>query len=521
VVLNSQLMFDDEGEEKMNARKLKMLGVLLVVVSMLVPLVAQWGAPPAAYAEGPCTGSSAQCAVDAAKQYAGATISIVYESGLQAQDGYTIGPMWEEQTGIKVQVVEMAYADIYTNELQDALTGGGAYDVVTFSPMWLQDFVAAGAVELLNPYMDKYLNKADLADYLPVYATDGYGRLGDKWYGFPDDGDTFILYYRTDLFNDEANKAAFKEKYGYDLAAPKTWKQYDDIGNFFTDKMAPDVYGACVQRLEGQAYEWFFGPFSAAGGQYFDPETMKAFINSDIGVATLTDMAAQNKFMPPGVEKWGFMEVLSGWMDGKCAMAITWPPIGRWSAGYGATAKQLSWVPASKVVGKVGYAPMPGGRPTLAGGFSQGVSPYSKNKEAAYLFAQWMTSPEISLKRVMLPFTLRDPYRLSHFDSPDYRALWPEAGAYLDACKEAGITGQYDPGIPGARQYLEAVDNAVTAAYAGTDPKAALDTAAARWDEITNNLGVENQKQAYALWLNGCWNRQGPKVDCPEAQLGQ
>lgn len=459
--------------------------------------------------------SSAARAVEEAKQYAGTTLTIVYESGLQAQDGYTIGPLWEELTGIKVEVVEMAYADMYTNQLQDALTGGGAYDVVSFSPMWLQDFVAAGAVEPLNPYMEKYLNMADLDDYLPVYAADGYARLGDTWYGFPDDGDVFVLYYRKDLFEDETNQTEFKSEYGYDLSAPKTWEEFSAVGNFFTNKYAPELYGACIQRLEGQAYEWFFGPFSAYGGQFFEPETMKATINSDIGVKTLTEMVEQNKFMPPGVEKWGFVEVLSAWMDGKCAMAITWPPIGRWSEGYGATTKQLSWVPQTKVAGNVGYAPMPGGRPTLAGNFSQGVSPYSKNKEAAYLFAQWMCSPEISLQRVMIPYALRDPYRVSHYSAPAYRALWPAAGEYLDTLKEAAMMGQFDPGIPGGRQYLEAVDNAVTSAYAGTDPKEALDQAAARWDEITANLGVENQKAAYQQWLGGTWNKQGPTVEYP------
>ena len=77
------------------------------------------------------------------------------------------------------------------------------------------------------------------------------------------------------------------------------------------------------------------------------------------------------------------------------------------------------------------------------------------------------------------------------------------------------MMGQFDPGIPGARQYLEAVDNACTAAYAGTDPQEALDTAAARWDAITENLGVEAQKEAYATWLQGTWNKQGPTVDLP------
>jgi len=466
--------------------------------------------------EAPAVGfSSAVRAVEEAKKYAGTTLNVVWEAGLQAQDPLTMGPIWEELTGIKINVIELSYNDIYSNQLQDHLTGGGAYDVITFSPMWLIDFVNAGVVEPLNPYIDKYMNKPDLEDYLPPYGSEGYGRLGDTWYGLPDDGDVFLLYYRKDLFEDPENQAEFKDKYGYDLAAPKIWKEFDDIGNFFTDKYAPELYGAAMQRLEGQAYSWWYGPFSAYGGEFFDIDTMKSLINSDIGVRTLTEMVNQNKFMPPGVEKWGFMEILSAWMDGKLAMCITWPPIGRWGAGYGATAKQLEWVPASKVVGKVGYVPMPGGRPTQAGGFSEGVSADSKNKEAAYLYAQWICSPEISLQRVMLPFTLRDPYRISHFKSAAYRNLWPEADEYLDALEEGGMVIQFELGIPGAREYAEAIDNACTAAYAGTDPKAAMDEAARRWDEITERLGRDAQREAYLTWLKGPWNKPGPEVELP------
>jgi multiple sugar transport system substrate-binding protein len=456
--------------------------------------------------------NSADNAVAEAKQYAGTTLNVVWEAGLQAQDPLTMGPIWEQLTGIKINVIELSYNDIYSNQLQDHLTGGSSYDVVSFSPIWLIDYVNAGVVEPLTPYIDKYMNKADLQDYLPVYNSEGYGRIGDTYYGLPDDGDVFLLYYRKDLFTDPQNQEEFKAKYGYDLAAPKTWQEFDDIGNFITDKYAPDVYGGAIQRLEGQDYSWWFGPFSGYDGQFFDSETMEPLINSDIGVKTLTEMVNQNKWMPPGVEKWGFNEVLSAWHEGKLGMVISWPPIGRWSAGYGSATEQLSWVPKSQVAGKVGYAPPPG-RSTLAGGFSLGISPDSKNKEAAYLFIQWMTSPDISLQRTMLPYGMRDPYRLSHFSSPLYRALWADAPEYLDALEKAAMSGQFELGIPGAREYAEAIDNACTSAYAGTDPKTAMDTAAQRWADITQRLGVDQQKESYQTWLQGPWNRPGPTVE--------
>jgi multiple sugar transport system substrate-binding protein len=122
-----------------------------------------------------------------------------------------------------------------------------------------------------------------------------------------------------------------------------------------------------------------------------------------------------------------------------------------------------------------------------------------------------MNSPEISLQRVMLPFALRDPFRKSHFASPLYQSLWPGAADYLKALEESAMRGQFELGIPGAREYAEALDNALTAAYSGTDPQEALDQAAEKWNEITDRLDRESQTQQYQTWLQGEWNQTGPK----------
>ena len=79
----------------------------------------------------------------------------------------------------------------------------------------------------------------------------------------------------------------------------------------------------------------------------------------------------------------------------------------------------------------VGYAVIPGKNGEHAGSFVKCISADSKNTDLAYLFAQWQTSPSVSLQRVMLPYTLRDPYRLSHYRSKTYRGLWPSAKEYL------------------------------------------------------------------------------------------
>jgi multiple sugar transport system substrate-binding protein len=442
---------------------------------------------------------SAARAVAEAKQYAGTTLNVTWESGLQAQDPLLFsGPEWEKLTGIKINVVELPFTELYSSAVAEHLGGSGAYDVINYSPAWTGDLAEAGVIEPLDAYIDKYMDKKDLEDINPTYLP--FMSWKGQNYGLFDDGDVFVMYYRKDWFEDEKNMAEFKEKFNRDLAPPATWAEWDEVCQFFTEKYQPEMYGCAIQRAEGQAYSWFLDHFRVNGGKFFD-DNMKAAINSEAGVQTLTEMAASNKFMPPGVEKWGFVEVLSSWLDGKTGMIITWPPIGRWSEGYGTQTAQLSWVPKTQVAGKVGYAIPPGGHSELAGGFNLGVSTDSKNKEAAYLFVQWLNSPEVSAQRVKLPFALRDPYRISHYEDTLYQNLWPAAPEYLKVLQDGAEAGLSDLGIPGAREYEEAIDRAVTAAYAGTDPQEALDTAAEAFDAITERIGVDAQKAAYDEWV--------------------
>jgi multiple sugar transport system substrate-binding protein len=457
------------------------------------------GATAAARAVLQATGDSAEAAVAAAQAFSGSEITIVWEEALQAQDPTVFsGPMWEELTGIKVNVVGKPFGELFSSQVAEAIGGTGAYDVLTFPPAWTADFVAQEMLQDLGPFIDQYMNKADLEDYHPLYRD--LMNFGGSIYGIFDDGDVIILYYRKDLFEDPATMEAYQTQHGTPLAPPATWEEYDQIQAFFTERGGGDAYGGASQRAAGQVFGWFTEEFRNRGGRFFDETTMDATLDSEAGVTTLTRMVESNKTMPPGVETFGFGEVLTAWMTGQIAMiGGTWPPIGRWSEGT--TDEQLAWVPATTVAGKVGYSVMPMGHSLHNAGFSLGISTDSENAEAAYLFVQWLTSPTISLQRVMLPYALRDPYRLSHFASEEYRGRWATAPDYLDTLQAAADGALLDLIVPGAAEYNTAIDQAVTAAQAGTDPAEALAGANAAFDEITDRIGREAQTAAYAEYL--------------------
>ena len=440
-------------------------------------------------------------AVAAARQFRGTTLNVLYEAGLQPLDPKNFtGPMWEELTGIKINVIESPIDQLFTKIMAEHRGRTGAYDVLNVFPAQMPDLALAGALEPLDPFIDKYGYRGELADIAPVYRENQMTVEG-KVYGLPDDGDVLILYYRKDIFEDEATRSAFKAKHGYELAAPVTWQQFAEIGQFITDRMAPEVYGAAFIRQPGNAQFMFQERFRVEGGKFFDPETMKATVNSDIGVKVLTEMRADNKFMPPGVEQFGFVEVLSAFLAGNAAMIISWPPVGRWAAGYGRSKSEaLAWLPESKVAGKVGYALTPGGHPELAGGFSLCVATGSRQKEAAYLFSQWMNSKEISLQRVQLPYALRDPFRTTHYENKDYAELWPDAPAYLATLQEAANTGLLDLSLLQTDRYEEGIRQALSKLWGGQEPKAIADALAADWDQLTQRIGVDRQKSVYADW---------------------
>jgi multiple sugar transport system substrate-binding protein len=447
--------------------------------------------------------SAAERAVAEAKKYSGTTLTVEWQAGLQALDPLTYsGPLWERLTGIKIKVVEVPLTEVFSKIVLDYRSGTAAYDVVDVVPAWTPDLVQMGALEPLDRYVDAFGYREELRKIAPVFR-DNWMTFNGKIYALPDDGDVLVLYYRKDIFANADLKKAFRAKYGRELAPPQTWKQFEEVGGFLSEALKGEkVYGASMVCDPAFAQYLFQERFRNEGGRFFDPATMKATVNSPAGVRVMTEMRDENRFMPPGVETFKFPENLAVLLNGTAAMTVSWPPVGRWAAGYGAEEKALGFVPKSKVAGKIGYALPPGGHPQLAIGHSLAVSATSRNKEAAYLFMQWLNSEDMSLKRVQLPYTLRDPFRTAHYSSPEYLARWPDAKEYLALLKSASEVGLSDLSLVQTDKYEEALRQGFSRLWAGEDPKKILDDVAARWDEITQSVGMSRQKATYEAWAS-------------------
>ena len=203
--------------------------------------------------------SAAAKAIEAAKQFAGTTITVTAEAGLQALlDKQFTGPEFEQLTGVKVNVVELPNEEIYPKTILEHQAGTGAYDAVLISPAWLADLVANGAIVPLDPYIEKYGVKSEFDDINPAFKD--WMSYEGKIYGLVVDGDVLVTYYRTDLFADPDNQSRVQ---GQIRLRPCPAEELSAIRRYrlFSDRQVPaghvrrwgDQYGLHVSSSSASA----------------------------------------------------------------------------------------------------------------------------------------------------------------------------------------------------------------------------------------------------------------------------
>src|SRR5437588_67852 len=179
---------------------------------------------------------------------------------------------------------------------------------------WIPSLANGGVIQPIDEFVARYMNPADLDDYHPLYKFLPTYK-GKRW-GVFDDGDELCLYYRKDVIGDPKLQQAYKAKYGQALRVPQSWDEYSQVAQFITDQLAPNVYGTANFRKAGSPGNQFafVQEFRANGGVFFDPQTMKAQLNSPAGLKTFEQMIAQNKASVPGNND---LDAVAQWVAGR------------------------------------------------------------------------------------------------------------------------------------------------------------------------------------------------------------
>jgi multiple sugar transport system substrate-binding protein len=229
---------------------------------------------------------------------------------------------YEAETGIKVNVVQEPWGSFFDRVAAEWAAKGGGFDMVVGDSQWIGQAVTEGH------YMDlsEFLTSNGIDKTVTPATLQYYGQYNGKLYAYPTEGDANGWAYRKDLFENADNMAAFKEKYGYDLAVPSTWAQLRDIAEFFT---RPDegLYGVGIYtQVDYDAITMGFqNVFFSYGGDWKDADNnVLGVVNSDKAVAALEMYRELYNFAPPGSNNAFFAEMNDLFIQGKAAMIMNY-----------------------------------------------------------------------------------------------------------------------------------------------------------------------------------------------------
>ena len=292
---------------------------------------------------------------------------------------------FEEMTGITVGFEQIPEQQQRPKVAMEMASGHPSFDVVNVG-MHVQKRLVESAkwMEDLRPYIaDKTLTDPDfdLSDFSATamqVATGADGKLNV----LPLNQDLFILFWNKELF---AAKGLH--------APPKTLDEMMDMAKQLTDA-SKGVYGFVGRGIKNANVVLYDGILLDYDQETVTPDGKKLLTDTPKAIEAATwYQKIMRDYGPPGNVGFNWNECQTTFSQARAAM---------WWDGIGFSAPLLD-PKASKVVDKVGFAPVPAGpgghwTGTFIDGI--GIPATAKNKKAAWLFLQWIGGKQMMAEQL-------------------------------------------------------------------------------------------------------------------------
>jgi multiple sugar transport system substrate-binding protein len=373
---------------------------------------------------------------------------------------------FESLTGMKVKwetLPEIQARQKLVVEMTSA--SGGVDGFFTSLHVEKKRFWKAGWYEPLNRFIqDRTLTPADwdwddLAGGAKSIITQKDGSIS----ALPAFVDAVILFYRKDLY---AAKG---------LQPPKTHAEWEAQMKQLHNP--PGLYGTVFRGLKNANATMFSNTQFVFGADFLTKDG-KAALDTKETIAAL-DWYAGNlrRHGPPGVINFNWYECSASFMQGQAATYFD-------GINF---ANQFEDPAKSKIVGKVGYVVMPAGPSgsySSLYGTGMAVSSQSRNKEAAYLLAQWATNKQNAARELLagVGVARNSPWSNAEVKAkPKMPADWYQA--YQDSLK-IGRLGL--PEIVGVTEYRDIIGVAIQKAIEGAPSAQVLAEAQKEFQDMLN-----------------------------------
>ncbi|TNC82494.1 MAG: ABC transporter substrate-binding protein [Oleiphilus sp.] len=408
---------------------------------------------------------------NSSKPYSGMTIRVVseridthfYEANILAKAFYKL-------TGIHV-VHEITGEDDVIKKLQAQLaTGQNLYDgYINDSDLIGFHFRTNQAIQLdifmKNEGADVTLPTLDLEDFIGLEFTKGPdGHL----YQLPDQQFANLYWYRADWFERPDLRARFKKRYGYELGVPQNWAAYEDIAEFFSIHVkmidGQRVWGHMDYGKRDPSLGWRISDawLSLAGtgdkglpnGNPVDEWGIRVEDCKPVGASVARGGALDSpaaiyavekyadwleRYAPPDAKNMNFTEAGNWLVKGNIAQQIWW-----YTAFTAALTKPDTPIVDGSGKPKWRMAPSPKGAYWQngmklgyqdAGSWTFLKSTPPERMKAAWLYAQFLVSKTVSLKKSLVGLT---PIRHSDIESQTFTDKAPYLGGLVEFYRSRG-----------------------------------------------------------------------------------
>jgi multiple sugar transport system substrate-binding protein len=379
-----------------------------------------------------------QIAAPDARKYEGTTINLAVQKHSATDAIQALVGDFEAQTGITVNFEQIPQQQMDQKQRTDLATGTGSYDVIGWflNPEYIANNWITPIDELRQDTGSTDDALLALDDFYEPFL--GWNQYQGALYGLPFYGESMMMYYNTEEFAE-----AGIEK------APETVEELEAACKAIKEggRMAGIALRAS-QEGNAAVYPWLAW-LRGYGGYWVNQDTMEIGLDQD---AAKTAAEQWGHFLrdygPADVASYFWNEVQLAMQQEKAAIIMD-------ATNFG---PRLEDPAESKVVGKVGYAPLPMamgpdgplgpeqcdgrfGHPAISYGLS--IPRSAKNPQAAWLFIQWATSPDVMLETTQTGLR-GDPTRKSSLDSP----LFAEKYNFGDGAWAKTLAQTFGYGLP-------------------------------------------------------------------------
>jgi ABC-type glycerol-3-phosphate transport system substrate-binding protein len=358
-------------------------------------------------------------------------------------------PKFTAETGIKVVMDAVPYTDLHDKMVTAMASHSSAFDLMSTTDYWLQQFVSAGWLDTLSPYVKdgKITNPAyKLGDIIPKVLDSNV--INGQLYALPWKFNADLLVYRKDM-----------------MSAPKTDAEWlKDAQN----AKSKGLKGVGLSLSTADIPEIFLDLTLADGGKFMNSKKTAVAFDSPQGRKALTFLVDLSRTAPSGATDREWPNSADLLAEGVTESDII-------------SGSSIASAATGKAKGKIGYAALPtvpGGTPGVMNAWSLMIPKGSKHPQAAWMLAEYLASPIVTKAMALAGDGETVPARKSLLTNPaldarfpNFRALeavgeraslWPKLTT-LSAI-ELAMAAPLQDAVLGAKPVAAALKNAATAA---------------------------------------------------------